>query len=584
MKKHSFSLTVVGLFLLTACSSGGPTGASISDVYVPEDISSAVPDWLELGTDVLCDPACQFKECGPDGCGGVCGKCLSGEKCGADFQCVECQASCAGKNCGDDGCGSSCGKCGDGEHCAPDFECRPGACSPGQSKCDEDGKVTFCLGDGSDWSYPVPCPQGEKCLDGQCVPEIQACNPGEVKCDGQGFQTCLADGSGWSETVACPEGTQCTGGKCKQVTVEVTCAQVLECMMQTKCGDPQPACMADCFKNASEQVVASATAVYTCIFGNCNKWGPTEGCFQMERISTCAAVVGACKNQCTPSCNGAECGSDGCGGSCGQCQPGFQCSGGHCIKDCTPDCTGKECGGDGCGGQCGTCQAGFSCSGGHCIKDCTPNCAGKECGGDGCGSSCGQCGPGAKCNGGKCESSDPCNGITYEGCCDGQILKYCAEGKVVTENCASKPQCGWKANQKYYDCGTSGNADPDGVYPKTCPGSSCTPNCAGKQCGGDGCGGSCGNCLQGQYCSNGTCLPEAGGDSCNAVVECVFGCQTFQCYNNCKSTGDAQAQQIFGALETCILQHCGFEFSGQCLWDAVSGPCETQFDACQDDQ
>lgn len=617
--KKFLSCVAIGMVMgLLACSSGGPAGASISEVYVPEDVSTAIPDWLDLGTDSFCEPACEFKQCGPDGCGGVCGKCLSGQLCDVDFQCVACTASCDDKKCGDDGCGGSCGQCGDGEHCAPDYVCRAGACSPGQSKCDEDGKITFCLGDGSDWSYPVPCPDGEKCQEGQCVPEQQVCNPGEVSCDGTGFKTCLADGSGWGETIGCPEGTKCEGGKCQQVEVQVNCESVLACMMLTKCGDPEPTCMDECFVDVPPDVKGAAAAVYACFFGSCDKWGPGEGCFQIERITTCATTIGACKNQCAPSCADKECGNDGCGGSCGQCQVGFQCAGGHCTKDCTPDCqfkqcgndgcdgscgtcevgftcsnghcikdcspacAGNECGGDGCGGQCGTCQPGFSCKAGKCEKDCISNCTGKECGGDGCGGSCGNCGPGASCKSGKCESNDPCGGISFEGCCDGQILKYCAEGKVYTENCAGKPQCGWKFNSQYYDCGTSGNADPSGNFPKACSGV-CTPACGNKVCGSDGCGGSCGNCQPGFYCTNGVCFPDAGGDSCNEVVECVFGCVNFECYNSCKGKGDAQAQDIFAGLEMCILQHCGFEFNGQCLWDAVTGPCEEAYDECSED-
>ena len=45
---------------------------------------------------------------------------------------------------------------------------------------------------------------------------------------------------------------------------------------------------------------------------------------------TCAA--GVCTGSCTPSCNGSQCGDDGCGGTCGQCGGGERCRGGRCLE------------------------------------------------------------------------------------------------------------------------------------------------------------------------------------------------------------------------------------------------------------
>lgn len=64
---------------------------------------------------------------------------------------------------------------------------------------------------------------------------------------------------------------------------------------------------------------------------------------------------------CEPSCEGRECGSDGCQGSCGECSEGQSCILGQCEGFCTPNCGNRECGGDGCGGSCGTCTQGASC-------------------------------------------------------------------------------------------------------------------------------------------------------------------------------------------------------------------------------
>ncbi len=58
-----------------------------------------------------CTPSCAGKTCGADGCGGSCGDCEAGARCGAQGACVACTPSCEGKTCGDDGCGGSCGVC-----------------------------------------------------------------------------------------------------------------------------------------------------------------------------------------------------------------------------------------------------------------------------------------------------------------------------------------------------------------------------------------------------------------------------------------------------------------------------------------
>lgn len=61
---------------------------------------------------------------------------------------------------------------------------------------------------------------------------------------------------------------------------------------------------------------------------------------------------------------------------------------------CIPDCDGKECGADGCGGSCGTCDSGWNCNASWvCEEDapCIPICSG-ECGMDSCGyPTCGTC-------------------------------------------------------------------------------------------------------------------------------------------------------------------------------------------------
>jgi hypothetical protein len=109
------------------------------------------------------------------------------------------------------------------------------------------------------------------------------------------------------------------------------------------------------------------------------------------------------RSDCTPECEGKECGHDNCGGVCGDCQEGGVCVDGAC---CSPQCGGKECGDDGCGGSCGQCGGGV-CLDGAC---CQPNCLGKVCGDDGCGGTCWTCGAGYTCTDEVCSPEDSLQG------------------------------------------------------------------------------------------------------------------------------------------------------------------------------
>jgi len=56
-------------------------------------------------------------------------------------------------------------------------------------------------------------------------------------------------------------------------------------------------------------------------------------CAEGEICTDCACVVG-----CTPACDGKECGSDNCGGSCGECAEGLVCGeSGLCAEEVVDD-------------------------------------------------------------------------------------------------------------------------------------------------------------------------------------------------------------------------------------------------------
>jgi hypothetical protein len=125
-----------------------------------------------------------------------------------------------------------------------------------------------------------------------------------------------------------------------------------------------------------------------CYGGSCRKVGYIRNNTATACVPGTSCIDGQCQAGCTADCTNKQCGSDGCGGSCGECGGGQLCASGQCVVDCIPDCGGKECGDNGCGGICGACAQGLSCLQGQCQAGCVPNCAGKSCGDDGCGGSC----------------------------------------------------------------------------------------------------------------------------------------------------------------------------------------------------
>ncbi len=129
-----------------------------------------------------CIPQCEGKICGPNGCGGYCGNgsgstqgCPPGLECDLEkFKCVEpCKPVCTGKECGDDGCGGACGTCQAGLECV-DGQCALACqdeCQDGGKGCEE-GKPWACMKDqdGCRIRAYSDCKADEVCAEGLCVP------------------------------------------------------------------------------------------------------------------------------------------------------------------------------------------------------------------------------------------------------------------------------------------------------------------------------------------------------------------------------------------------------------------------------
>jgi hypothetical protein len=466
-----------------------------------------VPAGTEAGP--ICVPACTGKVCGSDGCGGLCGSCEKGTTC-AGGQCVA-------------------GACGDGGVSVEGvFKVQDGIAFDQASvvvshKMDidavEDGclthvEVTFQLGSG-------------------CVLKLTG---GEVQDPAGGLRaseiTFVADSQcpGFSDTA---EGTYDSLSLMKV-------ARIVSSPSKVQDKNAAESCLQASFKVELEGVLMSPEEKLTVgktelvVTGEFTSFGSTTAgcpckpaCADREcgsdgcgfTCGTCSSEQEACDEEigqcvCKPYCDGdAECGDDGCGGACGTCPTGMSCNdSGQCVATCTPKCTGKQCGNDGCGGTCGTCATGKSCNpSGQCLATCTPNCTGKVCGIDGCGGTCGTCTTGKSCN--------P----------SGQCVATC------TPNCTGK-QCGIDGcGGTCGTCATGKSCNTTGECVATC-----TADCADKVCGDDGCGGSCGTCQTGEICSAGGFSCEPTGGACGEVTYegCCDGTELKYCENNQLLAGD----------------------------------------------
>ena len=314
-------------------------------------------------------------------------------------------------------------------------ECTDLACLPDTVFCVDDFTTGNCAADGQSFAT-IPCSEGEYCEEGSCFPQV--CLPNLAFCEGQLAVTCNANGSE-ETTTSCGDLEQgCVDGECVDFACDAGQSFCLDSFTPAQCS-------ADGYSYV-ENVCPEENY---CDAGFCFLWKcePSSLFCEEELVRECAedgssslagtdcgaagkfCYEGTCVD-CLPSCDGLECGADGCGGVCGVCEgEQFNCQLGLCV--CTPNCDGKECGTDLCEGSCGEC-VGLQeiCEGGMCV--CQPFCDGIECGWDGCGGSCGQCGEGQFCIGGQCppagKACEDGNATPWDGCNGTEIAEFILAG------------------------------------------------------------------------------------------------------------------------------------------------------------
>ena len=511
-----------------------------------------------------CEPACEGKKCGEDGCMGTCGECEEGLYC-VESQCVlqdGCvvtdEPGCAGCPCEDCVCDMwpECCWWGWDAYCVMFCEDGCGGCADlsacGNDACDEQNGE-----DCHNCPDDCLCPEGEQCYNGAC------CKP-----DCSGVE-CGDDGCG-GNCGDCPDGLFCVDGACGSndgciETAEPGCGGCLcaECVcdMWPECciwaWDSFCVMFCDAFCEGCGSLTSCGDAFCDATVGeNCANCPGDCACPEPEVCyqSTC----------CAPDCAGKECGPDGCGGSCGECPcpgcdpesdycdatglcvvfDGYSCQEYvFCLMDCDDydyycadeceslvdsaaleaydawndcleihgyyDCWEWDCV-DAAYSAC--LEAGFTCMQGTescpAAHECMMDCVGA--GADDCASGCFWSGT--------LETLELywevwscilelCYEMSATSCILGALETTCAAALDECLDAECPPNCEGK------ECGDDGCGASCGSCAPGVPcidgQCSCAPKCEGKECGPDGCGGQCGKCPAGEYCSaDFECLPH----------------------------------------------------------------------------
>jgi len=450
--------------------------------------------------------------------------------------------------------------------------------------------------------------------------------PWEGACEGGSLKWCNLNGKFKTDT--CGDDSCC-----KWVAGEgfFTCVPAGQC--SDNCAD---ACAA-----ADKGCSSNLTHSYTC--------GQADDDPCMEPVflacpagQFCSPQTGECSQECVPDCAGKECGDDGCGGSCGACDPGTECTEGNCKGpelgkmgdpcetnlDCIsymcvessvgPICS-KACGGD------ASCPIAFKCEEvmiGQatilaCVPtgECIPDCIGKDCGDDGCDGSCGNCPDGYSCSAGacktaagaSCESASECAGNL---CVNFQSGTLCSTPCSTAEGCPEGWECSpWISADAQHICAPPSTMTAHETCKELaecvsgCPSGSpqCKTSCfffgndeaketyaplwwcAETNCF-ENCEGASEDCLG--DCIAKECFQEfaacwPGETSCKEAIQCVIDCEgKSSCAQECYDEALPAAKITLKALQECVGALCPVDSGGDCFLAAVSQACKDQYDAC----
>ena len=549
-----FVAILAGL-LLAACGSTSKKAEDAVDTAIEE--IEVVEE--EVTPEIVCEPNCEWKECGGDGCGGSCGECAIGLICGDSWKCLS--EDCSGQPYViSGGLKTSAGEVLFNRVAVQMYH-----------KTDPDPEVGGCIAVVAlDFDSGNGCrlhakaggilgPAGELTLqefsfdaDSNCeglastlfgsYADIGGLTKAHIlllsdKVEGEGPETCFPTSLGLKlegriDALAAGLEMQVedtsilvTGNVSSLGNPALSCPCLADCEGKKCGGDGCGGSCGDCVGDSycQDGLCMSGPCQPQCDGKECGGDGCTGicgecGCGEICDEDLCEFI----------GCEGKECGSDGCGGSCGECEGENElCVDGTCT--CVPTCIGVQCGEDGCGGSCGECSGvQEACVDGSCV--CQPDCEGKECGADGCGGVCGECDPDCFCLASQCFCDCP---VESE-CEDGEVVCAGDSGYVTCEQLAEPCQDFWHFSDLSVQC-EEGTECSEGEC-------ICLPDCEGKDCGEDGCGGICGECLPDtEACVAGQCKALGDvGKPCAIDADCTTdgGCYAGFCTAVCRMAGE----------------------------------------------
>ncbi|MBM4394983.1 MAG: hypothetical protein FJ087_04760 [Deltaproteobacteria bacterium] len=355
---------------------------------------------------------------------------------------------------------------------------------------------------------------------------------------------------GWgagARAADCAEGTK-LGDDCHGITYAGCCDGAKTMWCGNAEGDTGPLCGIDCGADAmpSECGWKAAAEFY--------------GCGGEGTDPTGTAPID-CGWSCTPSCDGKQCGDDGCLGDCAGaagCGEGKFCAGDATCKDCA--CGDKVCGADECGRPCGTCTDGKWCVDGACVAEPPAECVEVET--PGC--------PGCACEECVCTLDPYCCGKKKDGTPDPDgkwdylCVAMCGDDCGGADCC--RPDC---TDAECGDDGCDGSCGTCADAAAVCfKGKCCIPSCTDKECGDDGCGGTCGaaeGCGEGRFCND---LSKCEACTCGDKT-----CGYDQCYNACGANDGACAEgEYCDPTDHCKACSCDGKVCGG---DGCGNPCGT---------
>lgn len=390
---------------------------------------------------------------------------------------------CTGRACGDDGCGGSCGTCAVER-----------ACDDASGACVD---PAIQPGNGCTVPYVVPGVPYTDSNDNRFFANSYGVDAGE--CPGVGTNV----GNGSSDVVY--EFTPTTTGT---YTIDVTPAGFdIAVFVTTTCGDLTGSCLLGTNRwgpGATETILASLSAGTTYNIH-------VDGAFNFSNQA--GTYVLDISDVCVPECTGRRCGSDGCGGSCGECAAPNVCNVASAMCEDASLVPGNTCAlaipigaapftavGDTSGSSDDFAFAAGVCPG-------SPNAEGG--------------GSGDLVYAFTPPSDGPYTFRLTPGPWDAGIflVSDCADTAstcIVGQEVNTSPlsiSATLVGGTTYYIIADGGAAGQEGEFELDI----CRPECAGRVCGDDGCGGSCGSCPAGDSCGPvGLMCSATAGETCTA--------------------------------------------------------------------